>query len=110
MVDKYTAQFNAAIVSIAEALKQPAEYVYNILVKQQYVKASIGLVIFIFVLLCITMSISFAKNVSDWDDGEVYEGKNRASAAFTIIFGVIGAIMLIVFFAAGYFSDILQGF
>jgi len=39
LVDKYSAKISATIVSLAESLKQPAEHVYRILVKQQVVKA-----------------------------------------------------------------------
>ena len=51
LVDKYSGKIEAAIVSLAESLQQPAEHVYKVLVKQQIVKAINGLGILLFLLI-----------------------------------------------------------
>ena len=45
LIDKYSAKLEASIISLAETLKQPAEYVYGTLLKQQAVKAWTNLLI-----------------------------------------------------------------
>jgi hypothetical protein len=55
LIDKYSAKVEAAIVSLAENLKQPVEHVYKILIKQQIVRAwvwaSVNGVIFLLTIL-----------------------------------------------------------
>jgi len=109
LIDKYGEKLESALFALSESLKQPVEHVYNILIRQQYVKAFSGIVLFIISIILIVLCIVFAKNVDDWDVLIIPDGKSKASPAFAVIFGVCGLITSIIFFAGGYFSDILQG-
>ena len=55
LVDKYSAKIEATIVSLAEQLKQPAEHIYKIMVKQQVVNSIAWLIIG---LLCISTAFT----------------------------------------------------
>ena len=48
LIDKYSSKIEASIVALAENLKQPAEHIYGVLVKQQVVKAWTLLIAIIF--------------------------------------------------------------
>jgi hypothetical protein len=110
LFDKYTDKLSTAIVGLAEILKVPATHVYGILIKQQYVLAYIGLFIFFITLLFIILSLKYALNIDDWDDGSVKKNKPTCSLGFFIAFGIIGIIFLLCFFIGHYPEDIFQGF
>jgi hypothetical protein len=110
LVDKYSGKIEATIISLAESLKQPAEEVWAILIKQQYVKASMGIIVLLITLLFGYLCIKYANNVKCWDDGEVIENKPTYSMGIVIIFAVCLVISLIVLLFGGYYNDILQGF
>ena len=104
LVDKYSTKIEASIISLAESLQQPAEYVYTVLVRQQYVKASASTAM---LLVFIIFFIVFKVSISEADFSE--RGFNR-HALISIISGAVGLIGIIVFTADGCFMDILQGF
>lgn len=81
LIDKYTAKIEASVVALAQSLKQPAEHVYKILVKQQQVKATatliaIGSLIILGILLIIIECVFL-----NWND---------------YIVGMIGIILLLI--------------
>jgi len=84
LIDKYSAKVEAAIVSLAENLKQPVEHVYKILVKQQVVSAWIWLIINITVLILIIVLWRLWAN--DEDRGEWVQAP--------VILTVIGAVVI----------------
>lgn len=98
------------ITSLALALKVPAEHVYQVLIKQQIVKAWMGILVAVFMFLLIFICIKFAFNIEDWDNGTVFEGKSPASLGLFIAFAFISLVFLTTFFAGDSFSNILQGF
>jgi uncharacterized membrane protein (DUF485 family) len=99
-----------AIKQIGAALKVGSEHVYAVLVRQQYVKAIIGLFVLSLIIFLLYMFIQYSANVKDWDDGEVYADKNKLSIVVAIASGVLSIILTIIFFAGEYPQDIIQGF
>ena len=110
LVDKYSGKIEATIISLAESLKQPAEKVWTILIKQQYVKASMGIIVLLIILLFGYLSIKYANNVKDWDRGYVYDDKPTYSIGAAVISVICLFISIIVLLFGGYPNDILQGF
>ena len=98
------------ITGLATALKEPAEHVYQVLIKQQIVKAWMGVMVAVFMFLLIFICIKFAFNIEDWDNGTVFEGKSPASLGLFIVFGFTSLVFLTAFFAGDSFNNILQGF
>ncbi len=86
LVDKYSEKIEATIVSLAESLKQPAEAVWKILVKQQYVKAVVGLFIVSLMLFFIYLSFKYASNIEDWENLTVVKGKPAFSGNLFILY------------------------
>lgn len=58
IIDKYTAKASAAVVSLAEALKVPAEHVYRVLVRQYIIEGAVG----VFSWFMLTAVIVFGTN------------------------------------------------
>lgn len=68
LVDKYSAKIEASIISLSETLKQPAEFVYGIMIKQQYVKAVTHLAIILLLLLIGIVMIIIETKILEWND------------------------------------------
>ena len=98
------------IQGLAVALKAPAEHVYSILIKQQYVKAVVGLFIIVLTLMFILLTFKYAANIKDWNDGEAYEGKPSYSLAVFVACAIFSFFFLIGTFAGGFYIDVFQGF
>lgn len=70
VVDKYVDQTTEALKGFAEALQVPAEHVYSVLMKQQYVKA-ITWIATGGISLCVIMMVLFFGYIGtkhEWDD------------------------------------------
>lgn len=52
LIDKYTEVIDARVMALAQSLQQPAEHVYQILIKQQTVIAFVYLFLFLLSLIC----------------------------------------------------------
>jgi peptidoglycan biosynthesis protein MviN/MurJ (putative lipid II flippase) len=87
LVDKYLDQATSAITALAVSLKQPAEHVYEVLVKQQIVKGVMVLSILVLSLFMIILSYAFSRK-SDFNKGNF-------AAVSTIACGVAGCIMFL---------------
>lgn len=113
LVDKYSEKLSATITSLAQSLKQPAEHVYKILVKQQVVK-SFGYSLFL--LLAITFILLFCYNIkrAKWLEDDTYNRRDypgetwNSNATLTIITGILALIFIGL--SAGFFYPMLQGF
>lgn len=84
----------SSITGLASALKVTAEHVYGILVKQQIVNSIVYLLIFMFSIL------SFTICYKNWSKIEMNESGNPKEAkpfVITIIFGLLGIILMCVF-------------
>ena len=100
----------AGISGLATALKAPAEHVYMILIKQQYVKAWVGVMMVLLTLIFIGLCIKFAYNIEDWENGISFEGKSASSIGFFIVFTVLSILFIVITIVGGYPADIIQGF
>ena len=110
LVDKYSAKIEATIVSLAEQLKQPAEHVYKIMVKQQYIKAFEGILVLLIVILFGYLTIKYASNIEDWEYGTVYENKPTYSIGAFYVSSISLFIAILVLLVGQYPMDIIQGF
>ncbi len=100
IVDKYADKFTDALKGLAAALEVPAKHVYAILVKQQMVYAIGYLILIIAGIFIVGSCIGLAS----YADSNNYEFLCVSS----FIFGVVGAIMLIVGMCL--IPEILTGF
>ena len=100
----------AGISGLAASLKAPAEHVYMILIKQQYVKAWIGVIMVFLTLLFIGLAIKFAYNIADWEEGIAFEDKFPSSIGFFTVFTILSILFLLSTLFGGYASDMIQGF
>lgn len=67
--DKYSTKFEVGIIALAESLKTPAEHVYKVLIRQQYVVAITWTTILLIILLItITCWIFWFKDKTDKDE------------------------------------------
>ena len=110
LVDKYSAKIEATIVSLAEQLKQPAEHVYKIMVKQQYIKAFTGILLLLVIILFVYLTIKYASNIEDWEYGIAYKNKPGYSFGVLIISLASLFIAILVLLVWQYPMDIIQGF
>ncbi len=123
LVDKYSSKIEAAVISLSESLQQPAEHVYIVLIRQQYVKASIGLsyylltIIFAFILYHVFERSRWKETsgyyTQDWKSREVYDEHEKTETynRYSTLTLFIGAITIILFIGAAVnTSNILQGF
>lgn len=96
LIDKYSAKVDAAITSLAKSLKQPAEYVYKVLVRQQLVQGYINLFAFLlFFILGVTLIIlEYKIPDTPWYDVTFFN-------AGGIILLVIAFIALLIFIFLG---------
>ena len=69
-----------------------------------------GVTVLLVIILFGYLSIKYANNVKDWDEGDVYKDKPTYSMGAAIIFAICLLIAIIAFFWGGYSDDILQGF
>lgn len=69
LIDKYSEKIESTIVSLAQSLKQPAEHVYKILVKQQIVKSYIKLAHLLveIMILIVVFKINSALPKNGWE-------------------------------------------
>ena len=89
LIDKYTEKIEAGISALAESLKQPAEHIYDVLVRQRVIEAwkwicIIGLNLFLTILFAIVLK-GFKGS----------EGDTDALRFIVLIFGIITFIMII---------------
>jgi hypothetical protein len=112
LVDKYSAKVEASTVALAQSLKQPAEHVYKVLIKQQIVNAA-GL-LFIPIGFIILLIIFYRLMKYGFSPSKKYEGhtmfyeKEDALTGLATIIGMFTLVMIIL--SVIYFPDILQGF
>ena len=94
LVDKYSAKIEATIVSLAEQLKQPAEHVYKIMVKQQVVNSITWIIIG---LLCIStvFTIKFWLNRIEKEIGDA-TGWIMGLIFLCIIPLILGILVLVI--------------
>lgn len=110
LVDKYSAKIEATIVSLAEQLKQPAEHIYKIMVKQQYIKAFTGIIVLLVTILFGYLTIKYASNIENWEYGTIYKNKPTYSLGAFIISIVSLFVTILVLLVGQYPVDIIQGF
>lgn len=110
LVDKYSVKIEAFFVSIGNALKQPAEHVYKVLVKKQFLKGLGTLSIPFFAIIVLLIFIFSLKYCFKID--KIYEGrKNRmmdtyeAFIALPIISGIL--FIVLIGFTCNIFDDTL---
>lgn len=68
LVDKYSEKVEAAFVALADKLQQPVEYVYKLVVKQQYIKG-ISSILFLIVSIIIFYLGYKQGEKENWEDG-----------------------------------------
>jgi len=106
LIDKYSAKLEASIVSLADTLKQPAEHVYKILIKQQVIISYELLLILLFAILFGMTALIFSKG-SKWGDRDYYNNRDpktpfwigyawNIKATFTLIFGLLSLLFLLI--------------
>jgi ABC-type uncharacterized transport system permease subunit len=67
LADKYINEIESGIIALAVSLKQPAEHVYTILIKQQYVKSWTYIILNLLLLVLSVIFWIFALK-NDFDD------------------------------------------
>jgi hypothetical protein len=93
LIDKYSEKMTNAITVLAEKLKQPAEHVYGILVKQSLVQ---GWSIFVaFIIATILFVIVFIGAIKNWANAEETFG------FLSIILGVCWLIAIVILISDG---------
>lgn len=106
LIDKYSDKVSAAITSLAKELKQPAEYVYKTIVKQQYVVAItdifLNVIFIVSSIICFYFSLKYRKK-----SGEVL-GEYDDFVQIFLVAGIILSIMSILFIIIN-FSEIMTG-
>ena len=106
LIDKYSAKIEASIVSLAGALKQPAEHVYKVIVKQQVIISYELLIVLLLSILFGLIALFFSRE-SQWKDSGYYDERDPKStywrgyawntkATFTLIFGVLSLLLLLI--------------
>lgn len=106
------------ISALAQALKVPAEHVYNVLVQQQVVLAIayLSLILFFFLLVVIFVRASikcFKRHRIICKEKSIDPGKNSSEpenwGIFFVVLSIIFSLIVISSFCC-YFSDIITGF
>jgi hypothetical protein len=111
LVDKYSGKIEATLASLAESLKQPVEFVYTVMVRQQYVKAVTHCVI---ILITILLLIAFYKllkyGFKPYKEDSSYSNfyENDALIAPTVILGFM-AVGMFLYSIIG-MDCVIQGF
>ena len=113
LVDKYSAKLEASIISLAETLKQPAEYVYEVLIKQQYVKAYASIVPWIIFIGLLPIFISLMKKGlilknDNYGNEHNYFYYNDSFTVITVVVGILTIASLIA--GAICLQYVIQGF
>lgn len=98
LIDKYSDKLSVAIESLAETLKQPAEYVYTIIVRQQIVLGYTYLAVIIFTLILSLILFKLNKTIFKEDAWDAVNAFNF----FAVITALICAGFLIAFLAGGF--------
>ena len=101
LVDKYSAKLEASIISLAETLQQPAEFVYGIMVKQQYIKSVVWLLPWL-LLIAFSILLTYHKSKATFKNGGTYHE----------IFTIASMLGIVIVFIVGLvnFQTVLQGF
>ena len=113
LVDKYSAKIEASVISLAQSLKQPAEHVYKVLVRQQVVH-SFGLLVFpVFLIISIIsfyklMKFGLAETNNNSYVRTNFDKHEDWLIPILIVVGIAIAFFLIATFVS--FTDMLQGF
>lgn len=112
LVDKYSTKLEASITALAKELKQPAEHVYKILVKQQIVLSFSYLLIFLLTIGLIIGFIPFMRYGLKGDTQYQYYSSNFGKYDGLVGLAVFWGILIIVGLSASVIllPDILQGF
>lgn len=100
LVDKYSGKIEATLTSLAETLKQPTEHVYMILIKQQYVHATLYSLCWIFTFILI-YAFSKVYPKSRWKEHSSYlhipeDEKFNKYATLSLIYGVLSLVFLLI--------------
>lgn len=97
----------SVVQDLSQSLKVGAEHVYEVLIMQQYVKAVMGLGVLIMTILCVFFMVRlWLEKYGAVDDC----GDITAQGVFAIALSVLSIILVIAFFAGGFYMDIIQGF
>jgi len=89
LVDKYSAKMEAAVISIADSLKQPVEFVWKVIIKQQIVIGIIWLLFLFTVIILIILSLKLIPKENE------YEEVNPALIFSLIILGLLLILSII---------------
>lgn len=108
MVDKYSGQVKELVSDLAESLKVPVEYVWEVLTKQALVESITFIIILVLGFIFMLPFIKFSKKVKDWD---YLRDKNKNSLVGEFVFKLILSVIGLVSFAIGLFNIdvIVQG-
>lgn len=96
LVDKYSSKIEATILSLAESLKQPAEHVYKIIIKQQSVNSIIWLITALLFILLIFTKNFWLNKIDKLNNTNEDFGYWLGLVFLCIIPAIVGGIILIV--------------
>lgn len=97
LVDKYSGQVKELVSDLAESLKVPVEYVWEVLTKQALVESFTFIIILILGFILMLPFMKFLKKVEDWD--YIRDKDNNSLAGefvFKLILGILGFISFII--------------
>lgn len=101
--DKYTEKIESAIISLAETLKTPVEHVYNVLIKQQFIRSITltAVLVLYLILLIIGVKMGFHSKV-DCCDGNIY--------SIAGVFAFLASFLAFLVMLLGSIPTIVTGF
>jgi len=116
IVDKYTDKISGAIESLAETLKVPAEFVFETLIRVNFIQGISYLIIIIFTLICAIISINKGANIYKKEKGEGLHEPYIAIGCIALLacvisFGLGGATIVSMIFVPEYHAIMeIKGF
>lgn len=103
LIDKYTEKIEAGILAISEKLKQPAEHVYGVMLKQQFIRG------WSWALAMgggIVLSLLFFAIGNRLEKQEEYDGFYGTCYFLCVLFGIVTFIGFVGFLTTGLSSII----
>ena len=97
IVDKYSSRIKEFVYELAESLKVPVEYVWEVLTKQALVESITFIIILVLGLLLMLPFMTFCKKVEDWDNLIDKDSNSLVGEfVFKLILGIVGLIGFII--------------
>jgi uncharacterized membrane protein YidH (DUF202 family) len=111
LADKYIDKISTSLAALAQGLKQPAEHVYKVLVRQQVVQSISFLVFPILAIICVCLIIKYGAK-SKWQEFSSYKNNEadawNKAATITLISSILLGVFILI--TCLLFNIIIQGF